>query len=283
MSTATHLTALVAISCVQISAQALPKLSVRTSECANRWIVFPDGSEQGQFQYGFVYIDEQAGFTFHAAGHFRVGPEGRAVAIPEEFFDKKASFKIRIERNGAMTLMSKELQKQLGLPDKPEWMKFYDDGSNSVHHRVRLGFWYNHLGDSESALPPLESAYKEQPAAEGLEFELSYAYNALKRYDKAIQVLAEAVRRDPKNIFLGSELAYTYLNMGKFKEAVEKYIFFISMCPDNNLERKSEMAMNLSQAYGQLGDQENQKKWLASAKIWAPEGSAVSNFFKQSL
>lgn len=252
----------------------------RFSECINHWVALPGRSPGEPFQFGFIYVDEQAGFTYHLAGSFKIQGDGKLERLPEETFDKKATFKLRLERNGIAAALTEEQVKQLGLPAKPDWLKYYDDGSNSLHHRHRLGFWLNHMGDPTAALSYLESAYKEAPTTGGLPFELSFAYNALGQFDRAIPVLLEAVTRSPKDIFLGSELAYSYLSAGRLKEAVEHYLHFISICPDEN-ERKAEMAMNLSQAYGKLGNQEDSNKWLENAKKWAKEGSTVANYFKQ--
>lgn len=270
---------LVAVACTA-SAQNPIQGNRRFSECINRWVALPGRSSDKPFQFGFIYVDEEAGFTYHLSGSFKTKSDGTLERLPEETFDKKATFKIRLDRNGIAAALSAEQVKQLGLPDKPEWLKYYDDGTNSVHHRLRLGFSLNHIGDPKGALSYLESAYKEAPATEGLSFELSFAYNALGQFDRAIPVLLEAITRNPKDIFLGSELAYSYLSAGKFAEATEQYLRFINICPDEN-ERKAEMAMNLAQAYAQQGDQENTKKWRENAKKWAKEGSPVADYFKQ--
>lgn len=252
----------------------------RFTECINRWVALPGRTPGESFQFGFIYVDEEAGFTYHLAGSFKVRGDGKLEPLPQETFDKKASVKIRLERNGIAAALTEDQVKQLGLPAKPDWLKFYEDGSNSIRHRHRVGFWLNHMGDPAAALPYLESAYKEAPATEGLPFELSYAFNALGQFDRAIPVLTEAVTRNPKDFLLGSELAYSYLSAGKFREAVEQYLHFIDICPDDH-DRKAEMAMNLAQAYGKLGDQEALKRWLENAKKWAKEGSPVANYFKQ--
>ena len=255
--------------------------STKFTHCVNQWVAFPRKPTQKDYLYGFIYVDEQAGFTFHMTGNFVIEDANRFVKLPNEDLDRKYGIKLRIEGNRFAAILPPEAIAQLGLPEKPDWLKFYDDGKNSPHHRMRLGFWLNHLGDSQQALIPLESAYRDQPDTEGLEFELVYAYNALQQYDKSIAALSTALKRKPKDVLLGNELAYANLHKGNFKEAIELYLQFISLCPDSLMVQKSEMAINLARAYGQVGSKEEQQKWMDKAKAWAPEGSAVSKFFKQ--
>jgi len=103
----------------------------------------------------------------------------------------------------------------------------------------------------------------------------------LQNFDKSIAVLNTALKRKPKDVLLGNELAYANLHKGNYKEAIELYLRFIPLCPDNLMVQKSEMALNLAQAYGHIGSREEQNKWMDNAKAWAPDGSAISDFFKQ--
>jgi hypothetical protein len=43
--------------------------------------------------------------------------------------------------------LSKEALTQLGLPEKPEWMMFYEDKSDAVTRKVNRGRAYNSIGD----------------------------------------------------------------------------------------------------------------------------------------
>ena len=125
--------------------------------------------------------------------------------------------KVRLGHNGKAAILSADALKQLGLPEKPFWLKFYEDESNSPYFRTRMGYWFNDLGDSKGALAYLESAYKEAPETEGLEFELAFAYNALKKPEKAIPVLETALKREPDNILLGKELGVARILIGEYK------------------------------------------------------------------
>lgn len=268
---------------VNYSAHAEEPLSFssRFTECVNHWVVLQNKNGEKDYSFGFIYIDEQAGFTYHAGGRFSLDDSGHFIKIADEIFDKKASFKMRLVHNGIAALLPNEAINQLGLPEKPDWLKIYDDGSNSPYYRMHMGFWFNALGDYKRALVVLESAYKDQPEIDGLEFELAFAYNALEQFDKAIPILSNALKRDPLNFFLGSEIAYANYKTGKYQEAIDLYLKFIDICPDVQMELKSQMAINLAGAYSKMGLNEEYKKWLEQAKKWAPEGSSLSQYFKQ--
>jgi hypothetical protein len=264
-----------------LSEGILLDFSTKFTRCVNHWVAFPRKPTQNDYSYGFIYLDEQAGLTFQMAGKFRIENSNRFVKISNEEFDKKYNIKVRIEGNRFAAILPSEAITRLGLPERPDWLKYYDDGKNSPYHRMRLGFWLNELGDNQQALTLLESAYKDQPTTEGLGLELAYAYNALRQFDKSIPVLSAALKSKPKDVLLGNELAYANLHKGNYKEAIELYLQFIPLCPDSRMVQKSEMALNLAQAYRHAGADQEQQKWMEKAKAWAPEGSAVSNYFKQ--
>lgn len=255
--------------------------SLRVTECLNHWAAFPHKANEDQFSFGFIYVDEERGFTNHLGGTFKIDAAGRFIKTPGEDFDRLLSVKVRIENNGIAAILPQEAIAQLGLPGKPDWLKNYDDGMNSPYHRMKVGYWMNEIGDSQRALPLLESAYNDDPSTKGLAVELAFTYNALKKYDKAIGVLKIAVKEDPANIALGKELAYATMNAGDDKEAIDLYLHFISICPDDQMEFKCEMAINLASAYKQIGLKEEAAKWLDKAKSWAPKGSRASQLLKK--
>lgn len=246
----------------------------------NHWVTSQRSLDLIEHPLSFLYLDEQAGFTVHLSGSFSVDKDGRCHQIPNDTLDKKKmTLKARVENNVPFLVLSDKCLAELELPARPDWMKFYDDGKNSVEHRVHTGFWLNHLGDPEAALVPLESAYKENAAVPQVAFELGFADNALERFDRAAPLLAEALRRDPKALDVGSELAYALMGSGKTAEAVERYLATIVICPETDKELKSEMAMNLGHCYQLLGDDANVQTWSANTKAWAPKGSAVWKMF----
>jgi hypothetical protein len=254
---------------------------VRMSDCENRWVALYHKPEDQDFTYGFVYIDPEAGFTLHFFGHFTLDVDGTYHAAPNPLPPDKYSLKIRLDQNGVAALLPPRGLAQLGLPEKPDWLHFYEDKADSVTHKINWGSFYNGIGDSRRAIDYLESAYKERPDAPKLVFELVYAYNALERPEDAIRLSKSGLAKNPKDELLCREAAFAYLRLKSYKEAATQYQACIALCGDSEsqMAEKSELAMNLSAAYKALADSPNSEEWLEKAKTWAPKGSAVYKHF----
>jgi len=255
--------------------------NLHMSDCENRWVALYHKPDDSSYTYGFVYIDPQAGFTLHIAGSFTIDSEGKYHPAPNPLASDQYVVKIRLEGNGVAAVLPPEALAQLGLPEKPDWLKFYEDKADPVTHKVDWGSFYNGIGDSRRAIDFLESAYKERPDAPKLVFELAYAYNALGRPDYAIRVSKAEFAKNPKDELLCREMAFAYVGLKSYNEAVEQYQTCIALCGDSESEmsEKSELAMNLSSAYAALGDTANRDAWLERAKRWAPKGSPVYRHF----
>ncbi len=251
------------------------------SDCENRWVALYHKPEDSDYTYGFVYIDPQAGFTLHYVGRFTIDNDGNYHVAPNPLPPDKLSLKIRLDQNGIAALLPARGLKQLQLPEKPDWLKYYEDHADPITHQVNWGFFYNGIGDSRRAVDFLEAAYREKPDAPRVVFELAYAYNALQRPEDAIRVSKDEFRKNPKNELLCREIAFAYLHAKSYQDAVEQYQSCIVLCDDSESGRaeKSELAMNLSAAFERLGDTQNQGAWLEKAKTWAPKGSPVYRYF----
>lgn len=254
---------------------------VHMSDCEDRWVALYHKLEDHDYTYGFVYIDPQAGFTLHFFGRFTIDIDGNYHAAPNPLPPDKYSLKIRLDQNGIAALLPPRGLAQLGLPEKPDWLKFYEDKADSVTHKVNWGFFYNGIGDSRRAVDYLESAYKERPDAPKLVFELVYAYNALERPEDAIRLSKSEFAKNPKDELLCREMAFAYLHLKSYKEAATQYQACIALCGDSEsqMAEKSELAMNLSSTYKALADTPNSEAWLEKAKLWAPKGSPVYRYF----
>ena len=127
-----------------------PTLSydLHMSDCENRWVALYHKPEDNDYTYGFVYIDPQAGFTVQYGGSFTVDAEGKYHLAPDPIPTDKMNLKIRLDQNGIAALLPSEALTQLGLPEKPDWLKFYEDKADPVTHKVNWGFFYNSIGDS---------------------------------------------------------------------------------------------------------------------------------------
>jgi len=255
--------------------------NLHMSDCENRWVALYHKPDDSSYSYGFVYIDPQSGFTLHIVGSFTIDSEGKYHPAPNPLVSDQYAVKIRLDGNGIAAVLPPEALAQLGLPEKPAWLRFYDDKADPVSHKVNWGSFYNGIGDSRRALDYLESAYKERPDAPKLVFELAYAYNALGRPDDAIRVSRAEFVKNPKDELLCREIAFAYVDLKSYNEGAAQYQICIALCGDSESEmaEKSELAVNLSAAYAALGDTANRDAWLERAKGWAPKGSAIYKHF----
>lgn len=255
--------------------------NVHMSDCENRWVALYHEPGDSAYTYGFVYIDPRAGFTLHVGGSFTIGTDGKYRPAPNPLVSDTYGVKFRLEQNGVAALLPSDALAQLGLPEKPEWMKSYEDNADPVTHKVNWGSFYNGIGDSWRALDYLESAYKERPDTPKLVFELAYAYNALGRPKDAIRVSKAEFAKNPKDESLCREMAFAYVGLKSYTEAAQQYQTCIALCGDSESEmaEKSELAMNLSAAYASMSDTANRDVWLERAKRWAPKDSTVYRRF----
>ena len=255
--------------------------NLHMSDCENRWVALYREPSDSAYTYGFVYVDPEAGFTLHVTGSFSIDSDGNYHPAPNPLASDKYSVKIRLDGNGVAALLPHDALTQLGLPEKPDWLKFYEDKADPITHDINWGSYYNIIGDSRRAADYLESAYKERPDAPKLVFELAYAYNALGRPEDAIRVSKGEFAKNPKDELLCRELAFAYVSLKSYKEGAEQYQSCIALCGDaeSEMAEKSELAMNLSSAYAALGDTADRDAWLEKAKRWAPKGSAVYQHF----
>jgi tetratricopeptide (TPR) repeat protein len=280
------LTALLILATHSLAADDPPKsptlrYDLHMSDCENRWIALYHMPQDSDYTYGFVYIDPEAGFTVQYGGRFTIDADGKYRLAPNPIPPDKMNLKIRLDQNGIAALLPPEALTELGLPEKPDWLKSYEDKGDPVTHKVNWGYFYNGIGDSRRALDYLESAYKERPDAPRVVFELTYAYNATGRPEDAIRVAKSEFTKNPKDELLCREIAFSYLRLKSYRDATGQYQACIALCDDSEsgMAEKSELALNLSAAYGALSDTSNRDAWLEKAKNWAPKGSAVYKHF----
>ena len=251
------------------------------SDCEDRWVALYHKPEDTDYTYGFVYIDPQAGFTVQYGGRFTIDANGKYRLAPNPILPDKMNLKIRLDQNGVVAILPPAALAELGLPEKPDWLKSYEDKTDPVTHKVNWGSFYNGIGDSRRAVAYLESAYKERPDSPKLGFELAYAYNAIERSQDAIRLSKSEFAKNPKDELLCREMAFAYLHLKSYKEAATQYQVCVALCGDSEsqMAEKSELAMNLSSTYKSLADTPNSDEWLEKAKRWAPKGSPVYQYF----
>ena len=235
----------------------------------DKWVVFPKKASDSTYTCGFVYIDVQAGFTFHHKSKFRVTKKGLKNS-PENPDLKSVKYRLD-QRTSKVSVLTKKQMAELGLPKKPKWLATYKGGSEKAEYQKRIGAHYNHAGASRLALEPLNKAYKLKPHYDGLEFELGFAYNTLQQFDKAITVLEKAIRKAPRNPSLYRELGYAYNYSKQIEKAENTYRKGISLSKSDF--GKSEMAYNMTYSFFELKNRAKFDEWATLTRKYATEGS----------
>lgn len=238
-------------------------------ECEDQWVYFKQSSEDSSYHYGFVFLDEQAGFILNHEGEFRVLPSGRWEALPS---NPVAETKIRLSATTLrVALMSTDKRLDLNLPPEPDWLELYKFDTGSVRSLIRRGFHYNHVGASHRALVELLKANEVDPDAFGLAYELAYAHNHLENYAKAIEVIERSIRRNGNDGMLYRELAYALVGLGKLGQAEISSRAGIEVCTDH--ENRAEIAVHMAGAWYNAGNEAKFREWAQIVRQYAQSDS----------
>jgi tetratricopeptide (TPR) repeat protein len=243
----------------------------------DQWAVFPKNEKTGKYPFGFIYMDLLAGFSFRLEGSFEIDPQGHIFRDSTDYL-KTAMYTYRLGRNTKpVYAIPDNILSILGVKQYPEWLHIYKRDTNLVATKVSRGKWYNDAGQIQKALIYLEDAYKTDPHAKGLEFELTYSYNELKEYNKAVEVLNGAIKNSPNEALLYRELGYSYMKENDTQNAIKTYLKGIDMVDQHgDMGAKAEMAWNLAVIYREQNNDSDYKKWGQKAKDWAPSGSEMA-------
>jgi tetratricopeptide (TPR) repeat protein len=234
----------------------------------DKWIAFPKKVADTSYSFGFIYLDDTAGFTYNYESKF-IKTNSGLKKLSREF---ESGLKARLTENTIdVAVLSDSQVSQLGLPKVPEWHSIYKADSTKVSYLKNIGYHYNHVGASNLALKPLKKAYSINPHYTGLEFELSYAYNALHDFTKAIPILEEAIKNDPKNFLFYRELGFALKNIDQNAKAEKIYKTGMELTDDKF--QKSEMAINMAQSYYLSGNQKKFDEWAEITRKYTQKGS----------
>jgi tetratricopeptide (TPR) repeat protein len=246
---------------------------LRYAQCERKWVVLSKSDTAKSYPYGFIYIDEQAGFTYDVKGEFKVGPNN--IYIPDTAATKGTSIKARIGPNWrrGIALVPTQHFAELGIKPQPDWIKYYYTYTDTLKHDYRWGWIYNDLGESAIAIKYLEPAYRLKPNAKEVDFELGFAYNVLNRYDDAIRVLTQAIQDNPDYALFYKEIGYAHTQKHEYIKAIDAYKLGLQYYPDKVTEARGELAFNMAQAYKALGNDELYKSWMTKAKSFTPPTS----------
>ena len=228
----------------------------------DKWVAF-EADSVGCHNFGFIYIDSQAGLTLDYAGTFTIDNNGKFIIKKKEL---DGSMKVRLQPNNRLVAIIPESHySELGISKFPEWLKYYKENENSIERLYKWGFMYNGWGECAKALEFLEKANKINPDYKGLRVELGYSYNCLNQSEKAIIILKEAIKHEPKDAYIYKELLYSQIHNNQLKDAIETY--------EKILKDVEDKTYNAENAYNILGEYFRQKniekfnEWIAKTEI----------------
>ncbi len=249
-----------------LNAQNLLKFNKRNVQCENKWICY-QMNKDSIYNFGFIYIDSQAGLTLNYEGDFKIDKQGNYKRVEPK--EKKAVLfmKARLQPNRvAIAEIPEEKFKELEIVKTPEWLANYKGVENSIEHLFRWGYLYNSYEEIEKALTYLEKAEKINPNFKGLQTELAFSYNALGKFDKAEIALQNELKNNPNDCYTLKELAYTYNQSGKQDKSIDTYNKMTTLCKNKSFVQ--ETAYNLAYKYFELKDKVKFEKWSKETKKW---------------
>ena len=184
--------------------------------CENKWVTYPLKERDSVYALGYVYIDRDAGFSFHSEKKFKISKEGKFILQPKSSISKVIT---RIQNFDAVcAVIPAEKFKELGITGNPAFMKSIVIADEAEDLVLRASH-YNHIRASSMAIPLLEKAQKINPAARGLLYELIYAYNEKEDYKKVISLLHIAISKGENNPLFYKELIYALAKEGQLENA----------------------------------------------------------------
>lgn len=252
-----------------LSAQTTLKFDKINVQCEDKWIAY-QMNKDSIYNFGFIYIDAQAGLTYNYEGKFRI-VNNVFVRIKEDM----PNLKIRLEPNRtAIAEIPEERFNELGIKKFPDWLKFYKTDENSIERLYRWGFMYNGWNECEKALTFLEKAKKIQPNYKGLRVELAFSYNCLEMYEKAISELEGELKEKPTDAYVNKELVYAEIKLGQMEKASESCKKAIEICDDKTYN--GENCYNLLHAFYTKKDKINFNLWLETTKKWTSNNTIMT-------
>ena len=259
---------------LQTQAQTILKFDKANAECEDKWVTYQKNEKDSTYVFGFIYIDSQAGLTFHYDGNFKIESDGKFNPLRS---DASNSMKVRLEpRNGIIAIIPEEKFAELGIKAEPDWLKNYKTDENSIERLHRWGYFYNAYGLSGKALTYLEKAYAMNPKFPGVEFELGYAYNAIGQFVKAADVLTVAIATSPKECYLYKELSFAYIHSNKIDDATKIANMGIEVCNEKPIQ--AEIAFNIAGKYFRDKDASNFNLWAKETRKWAQKDDMFSKY-----
>lgn len=231
-------------------------------DCENNWVVFPSDSF-GSYDYGFLYMDNQAGLIFDFAGSFKINNKGKFL------ISKKAGespMKVKLQPNKSLVAIIPEAYfAEFGISKTPDWLKAYQEGENATDKLFRWGATYNDWNECAKGLTYLEKVKKIDPDYKGLKTEIAFSYNCLNQPQNAIPILKEAIKLAPDDAYAYKLLLYSQVHNNQVPDAIKTYYKIEKDITDKTY--KSENAYNILCAFYSQNNLQKFNEWVSMTQI----------------
>ncbi len=268
------------IICFQSNAQVELTFDKRFVECEDKWVAF-QMNDDSTYNFGFIYIDAQAGLTLNSEGTFKLLDNGSFEINKIE----ETNIKIRLKPNNVkVSIIPNDLFQSLKITETPEWLKHYKTDVNTAERQYKWGFMYNGWNECKRALPFLLKARTIDPDFKGLTVEIAYSYNCLKEYSKAIKVLEDEIKKIPKDAYVNKEFIYSVTKTDDIEKATSQY--YKSLKEIKNNPYNAENCFNIMQFFYIKKDKKHFNEWYNELKKWPNENTQIekyANLFKKEL
>lgn len=244
-------------------------------QCLDNWVVYDKSGSK--YRYGYIYSDSES-FESYFAGTFKIKNDG---TIKNHHADTTYIISSQIlgeYPSGTLAIMSSELREVLN-PWLPSYIIRFQNSLDTVQKLTLTGYNFNHIRLSEYAIPYLEHAFNLNSKSNKVTFELSYALNATKRYKEALEILRSAILKDSVSGLLFRELGYTYIKLNQLDSAELIYNQGIQISTENS--EKSEMAINMAQAYFEINNKTKFDEWAAITREYVEPNSRFLNYLEE--
>lgn len=231
-------------------------------DCENKWIVFPSDSN-GSYNYGFVYMDTEAGLTFDFGGSFKISNDGKFLITQKE---DGRTMKFRLQPNKSLVAIIPESYfTEFHISKTPDWLKAYEEDENSTDRLFIWGNTYNIWNECAKGLTYLEKVKKIDPNYKGLKTEIAFSYNCLKQYGNAITILKEAIKQKPDDAYAYKELLYSQVYNNQLPDAIKTYYKIEKDITDKTY--KSENAFNILCAFYNQNNLQKFNEWINFTQV----------------
>jgi tetratricopeptide (TPR) repeat protein len=247
----------------QISKQPNIQFETEYIDAVDHWVVLPNKDlAANNYLLGYIYLDEIIGFSITYYAELSIDTDFNWTLRNNT---QNLILKSKLDpKSPLLYIVTSDQIESLNLPEKPQWLKLYDDEIKTAEDLVLLGYHYNKVNKSNVAIPYLIKAYKINPKAKNLVFELAFAYNSMGNYKNAITILKEGLIYDTNNFMLYREMGFALLQLQNYDEAENIYELGIQICENETQIR--EMAIDMAQTFFGLKDVDRFEKWAAFLK-----------------